>query len=106
MIAEQYAKQWWSDGLSHKDWLFDGSPIGKNDLDRWNDLDWSKAWMDMGPSVAGNIGPYWHVPRKIEDTTHRLYPKVLQGKWIHVIRQAVIEAAERAALPQMGIEWT
>jgi hypothetical protein len=30
------------------------------------------------------------------DTVHRLYPKVMVGKWLLVIRQACIECAERA----------
>jgi hypothetical protein len=85
----------WLSGLDHRDWLFDGHPINKNFMDAWNDLDWSKAWMDMGPSVAGNPGPYWHVPRIKEDTTHRLYPKVLQGKWLRLIQHAIAETAAR-----------
>ena len=80
----------WLRGLTHKDWLFDGDPIRKGDK-RFDDLDWSKAWMDMGPSPAGNLGPYWHVPRKVAETTHRLYPKVLKTKWLLVIRRAVVE---------------
>lgn len=98
--------KWWAEGLSHKDWLFDGSPI-KSDvaIARFNNLDWENAWLDMGPSIAGNLGPYWHVPLKetvingevydFGDTVHRLYPKVLDSKWLWVIRQACEETAKR-----------
>lgn len=93
----------WRNDLSHKDWLFDGSPIrGKVMLARFNNLDWPKAWLDLGPSIAGNPGPYWHVPLKetvidgevydLGDTVHRLYPKVLQSKWAMLILHACYSA--------------
>ena len=86
----------WIEGLTHEDWLFDGMSIRSEwQIDRFNHLDWSKAWVDLGPSVAGNLGPYWHVPMDDGDTTHRLYPKVLQSKWLLLIRQACEEYAER-----------
>jgi hypothetical protein len=54
----------WLKGLDHRDWLFDGHAIrGRAMIEAFNDLDWSKAWMDLGPSPTGNPGPYWHVPR-------------------------------------------
>ena len=92
----------WLEGLDHRDWLFDGSPIrGPVMLARFNNLDWANAWVDLGPSVAGSLGPYWHVPLKetiidgevydLGDTVHRLYPKVLQSKWLPLIRQAIEE---------------
>lgn len=37
------------------------------------DLDWSNAWVDNGPSPAGNAGPYLHVPYPKGDTVHRIY---------------------------------
>ncbi len=80
------------DGLTHKDWLFDGSPIrGPVMIERFDGLDWSGAWLDMGPSPGGNLGPYWHVPLPSEETVHRLYPKVLKTKWAPLIRQAISE---------------
>lgn len=83
----------WLDGLSHKDWYFDGHPIrGEVMLERWEALDWAKAYCDLGPSISGNPGPYWHVPLPEEGTVHRLYPKVLASKWLGVIRQAIKEA--------------
>lgn len=99
----------WLDGLTHKDWLFDGSPVrGKIMEAKFANLDWGKAWVDMGPSIAGNLGPYWHVPLKetiidgdlydLGDTVHRLYPKLLTTKWLWVVRQAVEECTKRATM--------
>lgn len=96
----------WRDGLSHKDWLFDGHPIrGRVMLARFANLEWEKSWIDLGPSIAGNLGPYWHVPLKQTiidgelyddgDTVHRLYPKVLQSKWAMLILHACNEAVRR-----------
>jgi hypothetical protein len=79
----------WLSGLTHKDWLRDGHRCSK---EQWDLLDWSKAWMDMGPSVAGNPGPYWHVPDRDGDCSHRMYPKILRGKWLRLIRRAIAEA--------------
>lgn len=98
----------WRDGLSHKDWLFDGYPIrGRVMLARFNNLDWDKAWVDLGPSIAGNLGPYWHVPLKetvidgelydCGDTVHRLYPKVLQSRWALLILHACNEIQRKPA---------
>jgi hypothetical protein len=98
----------WRAELTHKDWLFDGYPIrGRVMLARFNNLDWDSAWIDLGPSVAGNPGPYWHVPLKetiidgkvydLGDTVHRLYPKVLQSKWGILILHACYEAQKKAA---------
>lgn len=98
----------WRDGPSHKDWLFDGSPIrGKVMLARFANLDWDKAYLDLGPSIAGNPGPYWHVPLRetiidgeiydCGDTVHRLYPKVIQSKWAMLILHACYEARANAS---------
>lgn len=87
----------WLEGLTYKDWLFDGRPMRNTEgLALWHRLDWSKARVDMGPSTAGNFGPYWHVPLKDGDTTHRLYPKLLQGKWARVVQRAITEALAAA----------
>jgi hypothetical protein len=84
----------WLDLTSHRDWLHNGYPCS---FAQWKNLDWSKARIDMGPSPAGNLGPYWHVPERDGDCTHRLYPRVLQGKWADVIRRAIEEITERTA---------
>lgn len=100
----------WRDDLSHKDWLFDGHPVtGKVMLTRFANLDWDKAWIDLGPSFAGNLGPYWHVPLKetiidgelydCGDTVHRLYPKVLQSRWAMLILHACNEVQRKASAP-------
>lgn len=105
--AAQIAKVW-REELSPKDWLFDGSPVrGRVMEERFKNLDWDSAWIDLGPSIAGNLGPYWHVPLKetvidgdvydLGDTVHRLYPKVLQSKWALLILHACHES-ERMAL--------
>jgi hypothetical protein len=78
--------------LSYKDWLFDGSPIrSRESIERFEALDWDAAWIDLGPSPTGNLGPYWHVPMKDGETTHRLYPKALLGKWGPLMRQACLD---------------
>lgn len=87
----------WRDGLSYNDWLFDGHPIrGRVMIERFNNLEWDKAWIDLGPSIAGNLGPYWHVP--LGDTVHRLYPKVLQSRWAGLILHVCHEVRRKAAL--------
>lgn len=97
----------WRNSLSYKDWLFDGAPIkGPVMMARFSNLDWEKAWIDLGPSIAGNLGPYWHVPLKetiingevydAGDTVHRLYPKVLQSKWALLILHACNEIRRRS----------
>lgn len=107
--AEKVARMW-RDHLAPKDWLFDGSPIrGRVMIEYFNNLDWDNAWMDLGPSIAGNLGPYWHVPLcetiidgevyAEGDTVHRLYPKVLQTKWALLILHACNEAARASPTP-------
>lgn len=62
--------------------LVDGSPCP---ADVWACLDWSKAWVDRGPSPAGNEGPYYKVPKPFDqdgapiDTVHRVYPRLAPG---------------------------
>lgn len=64
-------------GASNPDaWRLDGHDIVRGGLlGIFRDLDWSRAWRDDGPSVAGNPGPYWHVPRRSNELVHRLYPR-------------------------------
>ena len=74
-----------------KCWWLDGQPIkGERMLEMWNGLDWSRAHVDMGPSVTGNLGPYWHVPFPEDGTVHRLYPRI-HDKWLPAIHRAVLE---------------
>jgi hypothetical protein len=85
---------WWPD-TTPQDWLFDGYQIKGAFLDLWNDLDWAKAYVDAGPSPAGNPGPYWHVPLKSGDSVHRLYPKI-PGRWRIPAYRAVRELSGRS----------
>ncbi len=61
---------------------FNGSPWQKwAKIQLW---DWVKAWVDKGPSPAGNPGPYLHLPWKSGDdqwegSSHRIYPKLQIG---------------------------
>lgn len=41
----------------------------------WKALDWENAWVDGGPSPAGNSGPYLKVPYPPEDSVHRIYSR-------------------------------
>lgn len=45
----------------------------------WADLDFDAAWVDAGPSPAGNVGPYLKVPRRSEGTVHRVYATISPG---------------------------
>jgi hypothetical protein len=92
MLAAERAA--WIAALDPRDWRMDGRAIGGHQLKMWAALDWTRAWMDMGPSIAGNLGPYWHVPCTLDsedETVHRLYPR-LPAKWMAAVRQAVGEA--------------
>jgi hypothetical protein len=56
--------------------LMNGSPCRKED---WPRLDYRGAWIDQGPSPAGNPGPYLKVPRPDDDTIHRVYSRKYPG---------------------------
>jgi hypothetical protein len=47
-------------------------------------LDWDSAWVDGGPSPAGNLGPYLKVPYPPEDTVHRVYSRIFVGDTLFV----------------------
>ena len=55
----------------------DGSVGAGFSVEWWAACDWSKAYLDRGPSPAGDAGPCLHVPR--EDCVHRIYPRVRRG---------------------------
>lgn len=50
---------------------------------RWDAMafDFSRAWVDAGPSPAGNPGPFLKVPaiRDGDELVHRIYPKLQPG---------------------------
>lgn len=98
-----------------------------NGLSGWPDLDFSKAWVDSGPSPAGNPGPYLKVPG-VDESVQRVYSRVQVGDrlWVketfvsgcglaeckpgHWLSRpdayspAFIYAADRAVLPT-GVHW-
>ena len=58
---------------------FDGGSVNKTIKAAWKDFDWANAYVDPGPSPAGNVGPYLKVPYPKEDTVHRIYPRYAVG---------------------------
>lgn len=62
--------------------LRDGSPWHKSLP--FDAHDWPSAWVDGGPSPAGNVGPYLKVPFHEDDTVHRVYPKWSVGEQLWV----------------------
>jgi hypothetical protein len=76
------------------DWLLNGEPIRRKEQKLlWSKLDWSRARMDMGPSPAGNPGPYWHVPWNFdgEILSARLYPKLALSKHLPLLQRIARE---------------
>ena len=70
--------------------LFNGGPFSKG---VWGRLDFATAWVDPGPSPAGNAGPYLKVPMDDGDSTQRIYPRVLRGDhlWVRETFQVVYD---------------
>lgn len=69
--------------------LFNGR--GWTALHKRQQWDWANAWVDQGPSPAGNPGPYLHLPwlagdaaDAFEGTRHRIYPRVQPGDFLWV----------------------
>lgn len=52
--------------------------------EHWHELDFSRAWLDNGPSPAGNPGPYLHVPFPPDGTILRIYPQYQVGDLIWI----------------------
>lgn len=62
------------------------SPCMKSDPDiisAWPNLDFGKAWVDKGPSPAGNPGPYLKVPGG-DDSVQRVYSRIQPGDQLWV----------------------
>lgn len=63
--------------------LFNGGSWTK--LTKAQDWNWDAAFVDQGPSPAGNPGPYLHLPWQggdkdpFEGTRHRIYPRIQPG---------------------------
>ncbi len=62
----------------------------------WADLDFDAAWVDAGPSPAGNLGPYLKVPRRSEESVHRVYATIEAGDLLWV-RETHKDARSSAA---------
>jgi len=77
--------------------LVDGYATGAK---RWSELDIASpdAFVDPGPSPAGNNGPYLKVPARAGDTWHRVYPRVQVGDRIWV-RETWGEFVRRPGVP-------
>jgi hypothetical protein len=66
--------------ISPKNSTRDGWPWPKEPRDWTFDAhDWAGAYVDAGPSPAGNAGPYLKVPLPTEETVHRVYPRYQVG---------------------------
>lgn len=63
--------------LTPRNTYFDGGPWPQQA--RELEPDYRSAWVDKGPSPAGNPGPYLHLPFPELGTTHRIYPRQLSG---------------------------
>lgn len=85
-----------------KDWMLNGEAIRKDwQKLQWSKLDWSRAWLDMGPSPAGNPGPYWHVPWDMsgEELWARLYPKLGLSRHLSLLERVAKDAQKMRAAP-------
>lgn len=67
--------------IKRRNTLVDGSACPKG---FWPSLDFTQARIDRGPSPAGNVGPYLHVPCPSQETVHRIYPRIQPGDRIWV----------------------
>lgn len=93
---------------------------------RWTALhkaqtwDWNAAWVDPGPSPAGNSGPYLHLPWQdgpdadtFRDTSHRVYPVIQPGDrlwvketWAHDAPVPVqYKAGPHVGDDALGVRW-
>ena len=70
--------------ISPRNTLFDGGPWPKR---RFDTCDWASAWVDDGPSPAGNSGPYFKVEWPYEDDeilVSRVYPMMQPNDFLYV----------------------
>ena len=93
---------------------------------RWTALhkaqtwDWNAAWVDPGPSPAGNSGPYLQLPWQdgpdadtFRDTSHRVYPVIQPGDrlwvketWAHDAPVPVqYKAGPHVGDDALGVRW-
>ncbi|MCQ8240569.1 hypothetical protein [Rhizosaccharibacter radicis] len=62
----------------------------------WERLDYEDAFVDPGPSPAGNPGPYLKVARPDDQTRHRVYPRWWLGDrlWVREAHSIVRETLD------------
>jgi len=72
--------------ITRRNSYVDGGPAYKK---IWDELQFDNAWIDHGPSPAGNAGPYLKVPRpwiengkQVDESVHRVYPRHQVGDTI------------------------
>lgn len=68
--------------LTRRNTLFEGGPWPKRI--EWDAMDWKTAFVDPGPSPAGNEGPYLKAEFSGEGTRHRVYPRPWKGDLLWV----------------------
>lgn len=74
-------------GVAYSNSLVNGGSFPRK---LWPDLHFDRAWVDPGPSPAGNSGPYLKVPFTMRDeagvpedeAVYRVYPRVQVGDFI------------------------
>jgi len=76
--------------------LVDGAGMSQK---RWDAMgfDFASAWIDGGPSPAGNTGPYLHVPARA-GTVHRIYPRACIGDQFWVRESWAFHVQAQSAL--------
>lgn len=87
--------------------LFNGRPWSRHqNAQTWG---WDEAWVDPGPSPAGNPGPYLKLPwcagdaDVYEGTAHRIYPQIQPGDRLWV-REAWARVPATAYRQSVGVE--
>lgn len=88
--------------------LVNGSPPcmrkNKDIIEAWCNLDFSKAWVDKGPSPAGNPGPYLKVPGG-DESVHRVYSRVQAGDRLWV-KETFVPRYFDDGKPAYRADWT
>jgi len=69
------------------------TPLGYPLKEFWGLLDWESAYVDQGPSPAGNTGQYLHVPFPKEGTVHRIYPDYPREGDVFYVKQALTDSS-------------
>lgn len=82
--------------LSRANTYRDGMPW--RGLPAWEAHDWNDAFVDDGPSPAGNPGPYLKVAYPPDGTRHRIYPIWQPGDriWVREAWQTLTEYNDRS----------